>query len=118
MANTTRWRITFYEDQRARRPVLDFINTLPKSEQAKIYNTFRLLAEFGTALGMPHARRIQGKLWELRPGGIRLFYFVYVQHQFVVLHGFRKQTNQTPKSEIEIALRRMQELEAELENEE
>lgn len=113
MANTTQWHITFYEDRRERCPVLDFINSLSKSEQAKIYNAFRLLAEFGTALGMPHARRIQGKLWELRPGGVRLFYFAYVQRQFVVLHGFRKQTNQTPKSEIEIAFRRMQELENE-----
>lgn len=113
MASTTQWQITFYEDQRARCPVLDFINSLPKSEQAKIYNAFRLLAEFGTALGMPHARRIQDKLWELRPGGVRLFYFAYIQRQFVILHGFRKQTNQTPKSEIEIALRRMQELEDE-----
>jgi phage-related protein len=86
---------------------------LSKSERAKVYNTFRLLAEYGTALGMPHARRIQGKLWELRSGGVRLFYFAYIQLQFVILHGFRKQTNQTPRSEIETALHRMQELENE-----
>ena len=111
MPDNPTWRITFYEDRRGKRPALDFINSLPKWEQAKVYNSFRLLAEFGTLLGMPHARHIRGKLWELRPGGVRLFYFTYENNQFVILHGFRKQTNQTPKPEIDIALRRLRELE-------
>lgn len=111
MPDNAPWRITFYEDRRGKRPALDFINGLPKWEQAKVYNSFRLLVEFGTLLGMPHARHIQGKLWELRPGGVRLFYFTYENNQFVILHGFRKQTNQTPKIEIDVALRRLRELE-------
>lgn len=105
------WRITFYEDRRGNRPALEFVNSLPQQEQAKVYNSFRLLTEFGTLLGMPHARHIRGKLWELRPGGVRLLYFAFVDNQFVMLHGFRKQTNQTPRLEIEIALRRLRELE-------
>jgi len=111
MPDDAPWRITFYEDRRGKQPALDFINNLPKWEQAKVYNSFRLLAEFGTLLGMPHARHIQGKLWKLRPGGVRLLYFTFENSQFVILHGFRKQTNQTPRLEIEIALRRVQELE-------
>ena len=79
-------------------------------EQAKIRNALRLLQEFGTSLGMPHAKPIQGKLWELRPGGIRLFYFAYIEKQFVILHGYRKQSQKAPGREIEIALRRMEEL--------
>jgi phage-related protein len=79
-------------------------------EQAKVRNAFRLLKEFGTNLGMPHAKHIQGKLWELRPGGVRLFYFAYINQQFVILHGYRKKSNKAPKQEIAIALRRLEEL--------
>jgi phage-related protein len=89
---------------------VEFIEALPVKEQAKVRNALRLLQEFGTYLKMPHAKPVQGKLWELRPGGIRLFYFAYIHQQFVILHGFRKQSMKAPVKEINIALRRMQEL--------
>lgn len=104
------WSIVFYKDHRGKCPPLEFIEELPVMEQAKIRNALRLLKEFGTNLSMPHAKPIQGKLWELRPGGIRLFYFAYIEQQFVILHGYRKQSQKAPGGEIEIALRRMQEL--------
>ena len=104
------WSIVFYKDRRSKSPPLEFIEELSVVEQAKIRNALRLLQEFGTNLSMPHARPIQGKLWELRPGGIRLFYFAYIEHQFVILHGYRKQSMKAPDREIAIALRRMEEL--------
>jgi phage-related protein len=108
------WNIIFYSDHRGKCPPLEFIEKLPMMEQAKIRNTLRLLREFGTNLGMPHAKPIQGKLWELRPGGIRLFYFAYIDRQFVILHGYRKQSVKAPEREIAIALRRMEELMSEV----
>ena len=108
--NETRWQIHFYEDHRGKLPALEYVNELPAKERARIHNTLQLLESYGTALGMPHARRIQGKLWELRPGANRLFYFAYIRRKFVVLHAFRKKTQRTPKREVRIALRRMQEI--------
>ena len=104
------WQIHFYEDHHGKKPVLDFINKLAAKDRAKINNNLRLLEEFGPNLGMPHARHIEGKLWELRPGDNRLFYFLYLDGKFVILHGFRKQTMKTPEKEIAIAVRRMNEL--------
>ena len=104
------WNVVFYIDCRGKCPPLEFINELPEMEQAKIRNALRLLREFGTSLDMPHARPVQGKLWELRPGSIRLFYFAYINQQFVILHGYRKQTMKAPGREIMIALRRLEEL--------
>ena len=104
------WQIHFYEDHRGNSPVLDFINSLSSKDKAKVNNTLRLLEEFGTNLGMPHARRIEGRLWELRPGDNRLFYCLYMKQKFVILHGFRKQSMKTPEKEIAIALRRMKEI--------
>jgi phage-related protein len=109
------WQIRFYEDRRGRSALLDFINRLPPRDRAKVFNTLRLLQEFGTDLGLPHARRIEGRLWELRPGDNRLLYFLYVNETFVVLNGFRKQSMKTPESVIDTARRRMQELLEDLE---
>jgi phage-related protein len=104
------WQVGFYQDHRGQSPVLDFINDLPAQDRARIDLAIRLLKEFGTELGMPHARPLRERIWELRPGGIRLLYFTYINHQFVILHGFRKTTNRTPNREIETAVRRMQEI--------
>jgi phage-related protein len=104
------WQIHFYEDHRGKSPGLDFINGLSPMDRARVNNGLRLLEEFGIDLGMPHARRIEGRLRELRPGGNRLFYFLYTERRFVILHGFRKQSMKTPEKEIATALRRMKEL--------
>ena len=104
------WSIVFYEDNRGRCPPVEFIETLPINEQAKVRNVFRLLVEFGVNLGMPHAKHIQGKLWELRPGGVRFFYFTLIDKQFVILHGYRKQGMKAPQREITIAIKRMEDL--------
>jgi phage-related protein len=104
------WKIVFYIDHRGKCPPLEFVEALPLMDQAKIRNALRLLQEFGTNLSMPHAKQIKGKLWELRPGGVRLFYFSYIGQQFVILHGYRKQSQKAPNREVEIAMQRMQEL--------
>lgn len=104
------WNIVFYIDHRGKCPPLEFINKLPVIDQAKIRNALLLLQEFGPNLNTPHAKQIKENLWELRPGGIRLFYFVYIDNKFVILHGYRKQSQKAPGREIETALRRMYEL--------
>lgn len=110
MNKSNNWQVLFYEDRRGKSPALDFINDLSAKDRAKVNIAFKLLAEFGTRLGMPHAKRIEGRLWELRPGDNRLFYFLHLENRFVVLHGFRKQSMKTPEKEIATALRRMNEL--------
>lgn len=104
------WQIFFYEDHRGKSPVLEFLNSLSPKDRAKANNSLRLLEEFGTKLSMPHARRIDGRLWELRPGDNRLFYFLQIGQKFVIVHGYRKQSMKAPEKEIATALRRMQEL--------
>ena len=89
---------------------MEYINNLPTRDKVKVSNILRLLEEFGTSLIMPHARHIEGKLWEFRPGDNRLFYCLHDGKQFVILHGFRKKTMQTPEKEIQTALRRMNDL--------
>ena len=108
----TAWSVEFYVDARGRSPVAEFLNALSIAERVEARNALRLLQEFGTLLGMPHARPLTGhrKLWELRAGPDRLLYFAFIDRRFVILHGFRKRTQKTPASEIEIAERRMVDL--------
>lgn len=106
------WAIEFYVDAQGRSPVVELLDFLPTQERAKVRNALRLLSEFGVLLQMPHARPVTGhpKLWELRAGAIRLFYFAQVGRRFIILHGFRKKSNRAPRREIEAAERRMAEV--------
>ena len=107
---STSWTIEYYTDARGRRPVEDFINGLPVKDQVAIARTLSLLEEFGVRLGSPYVDHIEGKLWELRPRGVRLFYFAYTGRRFVILHAFRKTSRKTPRKHIGTAQRRMAEL--------
>ena len=57
----------------------------------------------------PLVRHLEGKLWELREESstniYRLIYFFFSGQRIVFLHGFQKKTQKTPRHEIEIALR-------------
>jgi phage-related protein len=88
---------------------VEFVNGLPVQDRAKVRNALRLLREFGVLLRLPHARPLTGhrKLWELRAGAIRLFYFAHTGRQFIILHAFRKKSPRTPRREIATAEHRM-----------
>jgi len=104
------WRIVFYKDNRGRSPITDYLNALPVAEQAAAAEAFRLLREFGVSLGMPHAKHVSGKLWELRPGANRFFYVAHVGRRFVILHAYRKQSQKAPSKELALAERRLTEV--------
>lgn len=52
-------------------------------------------------------KKIEGDLYELRPGNNRIFFFFFDGKRFVLLHGFRKKTQKTPQHEIETAKNQM-----------
>ena len=66
-----------------------------------------LLKNQGTHLPSNIAKHIIYDVWELRPGKNRVLYFYFKDNMFVLLHMFRKKTQKTPKSEIEKALKEM-----------
>jgi len=52
---------------------------------------------------MPYALHFEDELWELRIKQAsdisRIFYFAEVDHSFVLLHGFVKKSQKTPRKE-------------------
>jgi phage-related protein len=104
------WSVEFYADARGRIPAYEFIESLSPSEHAAALRALDLLAAYGPKLAMPHARHVEGELWELRASAGRLFYFSVVGERFIILHGYRKKTQKAPRREIDMALRRMNEV--------
>lgn len=94
-------------------PIAEFIENLPFKARAKLSNTFDLLIEFGTKIGMPHVKKLIGiPLWEIRVLGqdsIRVFYVTTVNNTFLLLHGFIKKKQKTPSKEIKTAINRLNE---------
>lgn len=75
-----------------------------------------LLEENGPELGMPFSRTMGDGLFELRLSGgssgiARAFYCFKKGKNIYILHVFEKKTQKTPKKEMDIARKRMKELE-------
>lgn len=108
-----RWKIKYYARENESSPVYEFIEELPERVQSKLINTFNLLQDYGIRIREPHAKKVIGTpLWELRILGhnnIRIFYIAVVELTFLMLHGFKKKTQKTPKKEIQLALNRLEE---------
>ncbi|PIP52265.1 type II toxin-antitoxin system RelE/ParE family toxin [Candidatus Roizmanbacteria bacterium CG06_land_8_20_14_3_00_34_14] len=108
-----RWKIQYYSSPSGQIPVYDFIESLPEDAQSKIHNSFELLAEFGIRLGQPHAKKVTGTpLWELRILGknsLRFFYLAVAGQTFLMLHGFVKKSQKTPKQDLRLTLKRLKE---------
>ncbi len=86
-----------------------FINTLQKPTQYKALRQLDLLEKYGHSLGLPHAKRLNQQLFELRIRGqqeVRLIYN-FKHNKCFILHGFIKKTNKTPAREIATALKRL-----------
>ena len=71
--------------------------------------------EFGWPIGMPYCRPLGRGLWEVRSdltgGRIARVIFCIKNGEMVLLHGFEKKTQKTPKQDIELAFGRKKEIE-------
>lgn len=62
---------------------------------------------------MPLVRKMSAGLWEVRsaiPEGIARVLFTTEMSEMVLLHGFVKKSNKTPKADLSLALQRLKEV--------
>jgi phage-related protein len=94
--------------------VRDEIESWPVGMLADYARLVELLIEFGPDVRMPHSRAMGDGLFEIRPRGRegigRALYCFLLGQQVMVLHGFVKKSQATPKRDLEIARRRMKEV--------
>jgi len=82
-----------------------FISELEKPSIAKVLRTIDLLESFGQQLGMPHSKKVDKGLFELRIRGKQEVRVLYAFHdnQAVLLHGFVKKSQKIAKKELNTA---------------
>jgi phage-related protein len=107
--------VVFYKKSSGRSPVESFLQDLSVRDRAKIAGCLESVEELGFGTPRVEFRQIRGKLWEVKilaaSGKYRIFYVTLLEGKTIVLlHVFLKKTGKTPKTEIEIAERRMKEV--------
>lgn len=109
--------IYFYRDRNGKEPVLDYLRELISKKDKdsrikanKINDYIEVLSQYGTRVGEPYIKHLDGDIWELRPLRDRILFVAWHNGSFVLLHQFMKKTQKTPAREIEKAKRELEDL--------
>ena len=104
------WEVLFYRDEKEREPVQEFLRSLDTRAQARLIWSIEQLRVRNISARYPLVEHIEGDIFELREESstniYRILYVLYIGRRIVLLHGFQKKTQKTPKREIELARRR------------
>src|SRR5439155_21518744 len=104
------WSVLFYINEDGTSPVRDFLTSLDVKTQSRFAWSIEKLQERNIRAREPLVRHLEGQLWELREEsnkGIYVLIYSFLPDQRIIfLHGFRKNAQETPRHEIEIALKR------------
>lgn len=104
-------KIVFYKKENGKEPVKDDIEDLEERDKARVYGIIDdiKINEFNSIRA--EFRLIKGKLWEIKirleSGGYRIFYTVIESNLMVLLHSYKKKTQKAPQNELNIALKRL-----------
>jgi len=88
---------------------------LPPDMRARFVHISRLIEEFGLErVREPHVKHLRGPLWEMRMKGrdgiSRALYVTALGQRVVVVRVFIKKTQKTPAREIDLAMKRANEV--------
>lgn len=110
------YEIHFYKDRNGKEPVKEYIAGLASRKDKnsriklnKIMDYIKVLSEYGTQAGEPYIKHLDDDIWELRPLRDRILFAAWNGNGFVLLHVFMKQTQKTPRREIEMAKKKFTE---------
>ena len=108
-----RLQAVFFSNESGKEPVRDWLIALDKPDKQSIGEDIKT-AEYGWPLGMPVVKPLGSGLWEVRSnlvaGRIARVIFTIAGNKMVLLHGFIKKTQKTPKSDLDLAKKRKREL--------
>lgn len=104
--------VAFYRTTDGSEPAREFIQSLVREDRREIgADLYTLQTDW--PIGMPLVRSLGKGLWELRSDlGDRIARMMFCFHdrQIVVLHGFIKKSQKTPKADLGLATKRMKEV--------
>ena len=112
-AGLKRLPASFYRSGNGREPVREWLKGLASEDRKAIGEDIKDV-EFSWPIGMPLVKPLGRELWEVRSslsrGRIVRILFCVTQGHMVLLHGFFKKTQKTPKRDIDLALKRKKEI--------
>jgi phage-related protein len=97
------------------RTVAAEVEALPNDMRANFLRVVQMIEAWGIErMREPHVKHLEGRLWEMRMSGrdgiSRAIYVVAAGRRVVVVRAFIKKTQKTPRSELELARRRAEEV--------
>jgi phage-related protein len=99
----------FYRSEGGREPVRGWLKGLDREDRKVVGEDIKDV-EFSWPIGMPLVRSLGRELWEVRSrlsrGRIARVLFCVERQRMVLLHGFIKKTQKTPRHYIDLALKR------------
>jgi len=106
------WIIRYYKEESGNIPVIEYMQTLPIKQRARIRKTIDLLEKYGVSEPFFKTKKLRGcdRLWQIRISYSRIIYFLHIRETIILLHGFTKKSNKTPVRELKIALKRMKKI--------
>lgn len=105
----------FYRTENGNEPVREWLKGLDASDRKAIGDDIQTV-EFGWPVGMPLCRQIKGRkgMWEVRTNltGSRIARVLvcFSDGCLILLNGIIKKTQKTPRSDLDLAERRMKEV--------
>ena len=105
-------KIVIYKDKNGKSEIKQYITELRNKNNKdsrikfdKIISYIRVLQDEGLSIGEPYIKHLDDEIWELRPLRDRILFASMCNNKFILLSIFMKQTQKTPKKEIEKAKR-------------
>ena len=102
----------FFRTDAGGEPVREWLLGLPVADRKTIGHDVKTV-QFGWPLGMPLVEHLGGGLWEVRvrlENRIARVLFVLEGDTMVLLHGFIKKAQKTPKPDLDLARDRLKQL--------
>jgi phage-related protein len=105
-----RINVFFFLTAMGSEPVRNWLLTLSDKDRKCIGSDIKSV-ELNWPVGMPVVRKLSRNLWEVRSsltgGRISRVLFTIISDNMVLLHGFMKISQKTPKQDIDLAIKRM-----------
>ncbi len=102
----------FFQTDAGGEPVREWLIGLPAADR-KMIGQYIKTVQFGWPLGMPLVEHLGGGIWEVRvrlENRISRVLFVLEDDTMVLLHGFIKKDQKTPKPDLDLARDRLKQL--------
>ena len=101
--------VRFYKTDTGNEPVREWLLEGVTEEEKKIIGRDIKIVQFSWPIGMPLVESFGDGLWQVRsklPNRISRVIFTFHNNEIILLHGFIKKAQQTPKADLELAKKR------------